>query len=88
MIKLDVFKALNDKNRLKILKHLSCDNKCACHLLEELQITQPTLSHHMQILINAKIVNEEKIGKWKYYSINKKTINKVIYYLEDIIKEC
>ena len=88
MLEIDVFKALNDKNRLKILKHLSCDNKCACHLLEELQITQPTLSHHMQILINAKIVNEEKIGKWKHYSLNKKTINKIIYYLEDMIKEC
>ena len=84
----EIFKTLSDKNRLKILKNLNCEKQCACHLLEKLQITQPTLSHHMQVLIVNKLVNEEKIGKWKYYSLNKKEFIKIINYLEEIIKEC
>lgn len=43
--------------------------KCGCHLLEELNITQPTLSHHMKILCDAGIVDSCKEGKWMHYSI-------------------
>ena len=42
-----ICKAMGDSNRLKIVESLSDGEKCACHLLEELDITQPTLSHHM-----------------------------------------
>ena len=45
--------------------------KCACKLLEELNISQPTLSHHMKILCDAGIVVGRKEGKWTHYSINK-----------------
>ena len=45
-----VFKALAEPNRLKIIKMLSQGEHCACEILESLQITQPTLSHHMKIL--------------------------------------
>ena len=64
-----VFKALGDENRICILKMLQGGEKCACHLLEELNISQPTLSHHMKILCDAGIVNGRKEGKWMYYSI-------------------
>ena len=46
----EVFKALSDANRLKILSMLSSGEICACRILEALDITQPTLSHHMKIL--------------------------------------
>ena len=45
-----VFKALCDENRIRILKLLTGGEKCACKLLDELSVTQPTLSHHMKIL--------------------------------------
>lgn len=45
-----VFKAFCDVNRLRILEMLSTGEKCACKLLDELQIGQSTLSHHMKIL--------------------------------------
>ena len=42
----------------------------ACKLLEELNVTQPTLSHHMKILCDSGIVASRKQGKWKHYSIS------------------
>ncbi len=65
-----IFKAFCDENRLYILHLLETGEKCACKLLETLNIGQPTLSHHMKILCDAGIVNGRKEGKWVYYSIN------------------
>ncbi len=64
-----VFKALSDENRIRILMLLRTGEKCACKLLEELNISQPTLSHHMKILCDAGIVTGRKEGKWMHYSI-------------------
>lgn len=65
-----VFKAFCDVNRLKILEMLQDGEKCACKLLEEMQIGQSTLSHHMKILCDSGIVAGRKEGKWTYYSIS------------------
>lgn len=65
-----VFKALCDENRIRIVKLLRTGEKCACKLLEELSVTQPTLSHHMKILCDADIVTGRKEGKWMHYSIS------------------
>lgn len=64
-----LFKALGDENRIRILKQLRSGEKCACRLLEELNISQPTLSHHMKILCDSGIVTGRKDGKWIHYSI-------------------
>ncbi len=65
-----VFKAFCDENRLMILELLQTGEKCACRLLEDLNISQSTLSHHMKILCDAGVVNARKEGKWTHYSIN------------------
>lgn len=65
-----VFKALGDINRIRILKMLRNGEKCSCKLLETLEISQPTLSHHLKILCDAEIVNGRRDGKWVHYSIN------------------
>ena len=65
-----VFKAFCDENRLQILEMLRSGEKCACKLLEELQISQSTLSHHMKILCDADIVQGRKEGKWVHYSLD------------------
>lgn len=64
-----IFKALGDENRIRILKLLNGGEKCACKLLEEVNISQSTLSHHMKILCDAEIVTGRKDGKWMHYSI-------------------
>lgn len=65
-----IFKAFCDENRIRILKLLATGEKCACKLLEEINITQPTLSHHMKILCDSGIVVSRKEGKWMHYSIS------------------
>jgi len=64
-----IFKALGDENRIRVLRLLGGGEKCACRLLEELNITQPTLSHHMKILCDSGLVTSRKEGKWMHYSI-------------------
>lgn len=64
-----MFKAFCDENRLRIIEMLHSGEKCACILLEELEISQPTLSHHMKILVDSGIISGRREGKWMHYSI-------------------
>ena len=77
-----VFKAFDDINRLQILEMLRESEKCACVLLEDLQISQSSLSHHMKILCDSGIVTGRKEGKWTYYSISKEGSRKASELLE------
>ncbi len=71
------FKALADETRLKIVEMLSKENLCACHILKEFEITQPTLSYHMKILVDSGLVNSKKDGNWTRYFLNKDIINEI-----------
>lgn len=71
-----IFKAFCDENRIKIIKLLRSGEKCACKLLEEVNVTQPTLSHHMKILCDSGIVVGRKEGKWTHYSISEKGVER------------
>jgi len=66
-----VFRAFADENRIRVLELLCEGEQCACVLLEDMSISQPTLSHHMKILCKSGIVKSRRIGKWNYYSIDK-----------------
>ncbi len=65
-----LFKALSDRNRLRIvsalLKH---DELCACQLTELIQVTGATASRHMGVLIASGLVESRKDGRWVYYRI-------------------
>jgi len=65
-----ICRALGDPKRLQILQMLSGGEMCACRLLEHLEITQPTLSHHMKILCECGLVDTRRDGKWSHYSLN------------------
>ncbi len=80
-----MFKAFCDENRVQILQLLQSGEKCACHLLEEMQITQPTLSHHMKILCDSGIVVGRKEGKWMHYSISANGIETATEYLRQLL---
>ncbi len=77
-----IFKAFCDENRIKIIKSLRTGEKCACELLEEIHVTQPTLSHHMKILCDSGIVVDRKEGKWTHYSISQKGAEQAKEYLQ------
>ena len=67
-----IFKALCDDKRLQILELLRCGEKCACVLLEQLDLGQSGLSYHMKILVESGIVESWQIGKWTHYKISEK----------------
>lgn len=79
-----VFKAFCDENRLMILDMLQSGEKCACKLLDDLDIGQSTLSHHMKILCESGMVVSRKQGKWTYYAINEKATERAKELLEEI----
>ena len=66
------FKALSDPNRLRILSIVSSSaaaETCVCDLSEPLGLSQPTISHHLKIMVDAGLLHREKRGVWAYYSI-------------------
>lgn len=65
-----LFKALSDKNRLRILKALQSKVLCVCEIRELLQLANSTVSQHLKILKEAGFIVEEKDGKWINYLIN------------------
>lgn len=65
-----MFKALADETRLKIIHMLSEGELCACKILEQFNITQPTLSYHMKLLTESGLVDARKEGAWMKYSLS------------------
>lgn len=72
-------KAIADTHRLNILEFLlnpiqSCCSReegvCACDLEDFLGLSQPTVSHHMKLLVQAGFVRAEKRGRWVYYDLD------------------
>ncbi|MDQ0848869.1 ArsR family transcriptional regulator [Arthrobacter sp. B3I9] len=67
-----VFKALADPNRLRLLsiiKAAPSGSTCVCDLTEPLDLGQPTVSHHLKILVEAGLLRREKRGTWAYFSL-------------------
>ncbi len=62
MDEVDVFKALGDATRLKILECVRNGEKCICEIIPETGKSQPTVSQHLKILKFAGLVNERKDG--------------------------
>ena len=65
-----VFKALCDPRRQKILALLQGGEKCACKLIEEMGMPQSSLSYHMKVLCASGIVVGREEGKWTHYRID------------------
>jgi len=79
-----IFKALSDETRLKIIDMLSCGEMCACDLLENLSISQSTLSYHMKILAESSLVNAVRDGAWMRYTLSKEKTDNVIFFMKEI----
>ncbi|MUK00450.1 metalloregulator ArsR/SmtB family transcription factor [Vibrio cholerae] len=65
-------KAIADPNRLRLISLISSsaeNEACVCDLTEPLDLGQPTVSHHLKILVDAGILHREKRGVWAYFSI-------------------
>ena len=82
-----ICRALGDSNRLEIVKMLADGEKCGCRLLEKFEITQPTLSHHMRILVECGLVNDRREGKWHHYSLNCDTLTEYKAFIDSLTCE-
>ena len=80
-----VFKAFCDESRLRIIELIKKGETCSCVLLEDLTISQSTLSHHMKILSESGIVISRIDGKRTMYRISEEAIAKTLALLEDIL---
>ena len=65
-----VFKALCDPKRIAILQLLRSGEKCACVLLDSLELTQSGLPYHMKVLCESGLVSSRPEGKWTHYRLN------------------
>lgn len=66
---LSITKALSDENRVRILMALNAGELCVCQIIELLKLAPSTVSKHMSILKQARLVEGEKNGKWVYYRL-------------------
>ena len=65
----DLFKVLADPMRWQIVGLLAAEELCVCHLVEELGVAQPLVSHHLRALRQAGLVETEKWRYWTYYRL-------------------
>lgn len=79
-----VFKALCDARRQQILQLLHSGEKCACVLIEELDMPQSSLSYHMKILCESGIVVGREEGKWTHYRISREGSERAVALLKEI----
>lgn len=83
-----VFKALADENRLRVVEMLAGRGEtCACKLLDELDVTQPTLSHHMKVLCDCGLVTCRKEGRWCHYSVVPEVASELASFFSAMVEE-
>jgi ArsR family transcriptional regulator, arsenate/arsenite/antimonite-responsive transcriptional repressor len=67
-----ILKALADPTRLRLVSMVAAHEggeACVCDLTDPLGLTQPTISHHLKVLVEAGILTRDKRGKWAYYAV-------------------
>jgi ArsR family transcriptional regulator, arsenate/arsenite/antimonite-responsive transcriptional repressor len=72
------FKALSDPARLRLISLVAGhagQEACVCDLTEPVGLSQPTVSHHLKLLVDAGILTRERRGKWAYYKLVPNTLN-------------
>lgn len=79
-----MMKALSDPTRVEIIAMLSEGEQCACRLLENFSITQPTLSYHMKMLTDSGMVRARKDGVWMKYSLNYRMLEELASFFQGI----
>lgn len=73
-----VFKALNDPTRREILELLQQKDMTAGEIAENFNISFPSISHHLDLLKQAKLVIAEKEGQFVYYSLNTTVVDEIL----------
>ena len=80
----NVFKALNDPTRRQILELLRERDMTAGEIVEEFNMSGPSISHHLDLLKQAKLVSAEKNGQFISYSLNTTVVDEIMKWLLQI----
>jgi ArsR family transcriptional regulator, arsenate/arsenite/antimonite-responsive transcriptional repressor len=85
----DVFKALGDPIRIRIVEMLAANGEmCVCRIMEELSMTQPAVSHHLAALKHADLVHARRQGQWVHYSLCHSTLSDTaLAFLQNIMEK-
>jgi len=83
----NIYKALSDPNRRKILEILKEQDLSVNEILKHFHITQASLSHHLDILKRANLVIDEKRGQFVFYSLNVSVFEEFVKGLFDFLKK-
>jgi ArsR family transcriptional regulator, arsenate/arsenite/antimonite-responsive transcriptional repressor len=83
----DIFKALGDPTRRKILNLLREKDLTAGEIADNFNMTKPSISNHLNILKNADLVMSDKKGQYVYYSLNTTVFQEIIQFLFDLSKK-
>ncbi|HKR10357.1 MAG TPA: metalloregulator ArsR/SmtB family transcription factor [Gemmatimonadaceae bacterium] len=68
---IELFHALSDETRLRIIELLNRGERCVCELTDTLDTAQSRLSFHLRVLRDAGIVRDRKDGRWVYYELDR-----------------
>jgi ArsR family transcriptional regulator len=84
-----LFKAIADPYRLRMLATLArtSDETCVCDFTDVLPLNQPTVSHHLRILRDAKLVTSERRGTWVYYRLAPDALARVEAATHDVLRQ-
>lgn len=83
-----IAKALSDENRFKIFTTISEKGEIACKEITSMfNLTQPTISHHLKVLMESGLIDFRKEGQWSYFYVNKVILDKYISILAEHVKK-
>ena len=83
----DTFKALSDPTRREILNLLKQKEMTAGEIVEHFQVSGATISHHLSILKQAGLVDDQKSGKYIYYRLNLTVFDEILSWIQGFMKE-
>ena len=82
----EIFKSLSDNTRIDIIRHVIVEKEIACQeLMKRFPLSQPTMSHHFNKLVNAGILNNRKDGVLWFYTLNDKYLQSLGINIKKII---
>ena len=83
----DTFKALSDPTRREILNLLKQKEMTAGEIVDHFQVSGATISHHLSILKQAGLVDDQKSGKYIYYRLNLTVFEEILSWIQGFMKE-
>lgn len=79
-----ILKSVADPTRLRLVSLIAAHEQqeaCVCDLTDPVGLGQPTVSHHLKILVDAGVLRREKRGVWSYYSLEAAVLNRLSEFL-------